>query len=520
MPSFGYQLASRWTDTAIDGSGLVQGDATNLTWSFAPDGTQINSGGTSSLISFLDHEFGAGPGGTDYSQRPWFTFFDRSFERWSEVSGLSVTYEPNDDGLLQGSFLIPGFVGVRGDVRIAGKFIDGPSGVLAFNSLPSSGGDMTFDVADGEFFAEPLFSNRGFRNVIMHELGHGVGILHVESDDAAFLLEPFADTTFDGPQLDDILAAQRWYGDIFEKGNGNDTAPNATSLGHIDDGLTAMIGRDALSTAVFTTATDFVSIDGINDIDYFSFEIDSPALIDVSLIPLGPTYLEGPQGGDQFDYDTSRFNNLSVQLFDKDGVTQLAVDNSGGLGEPDGFSGILAPSPGTYFVRVQGEIDDIQLFELGVTITEQAPDVDFNDDGLVDCADIDALVSQIATLGADEAFDLTGDGNVDGEDLDQWLADAGSANGLGGAFLPGDATLDGSVDPSDFDAWNQSKFTQQASWCNGDFNADGAIDLSDLHIWNENRGQSTVAASVPEPTGLALGWLALALIVVRARKKI
>ena len=50
-------------------------------------------------------------------------------------------------------------------------------------------------------------------------------------DNAGFLIEPILSTSFDGPQLDDVLAIQRLYGDAYEKNGGNDTFSVATSLG-------------------------------------------------------------------------------------------------------------------------------------------------------------------------------------------------------------------------------------------------------------------------------------------------
>ena len=78
---------------------------------------------------------------------------------------------------------------------------------------------------------------------------------------------------------------------------------------------------------------------------------------------------------------------------------------------------------------------------------------------LYDCQDIDSLVAQIAGGSDDAAFDLTGDSLVDLDDLTAWLAEAGAVNlPSGNAYLLGDATLDGTVDVSDFNAWNSSKF--------------------------------------------------------------
>ncbi len=109
---------------------------------------------------------------------------------------------------------------------------------------------------------------------------------------------------------------------------------------------------------------------------------------------------------------------------------------------------------------------------------------------------------EIATAGGDLLFDLTGDGSVDTADLDQWLADAGMFNGLGGAYLPGDANLDGAVDVADFNVWNSNRLTFTPSWCQGDFNADGAIDVADFNRWNSFRFSFSGAGVVPEPQSL------------------
>ncbi len=195
-------VVNRWGRTATDGTGLVQGQPTTLTWGIVPDGTAIPStGGTSTAIAALDAVFGAGPGGSDLTQRPWFTQFETSFGRWAELSGLSYVYEPSDDGASHGSAL--GALGVRADLRIAADFVDGLNGTLAFNAFPNNG-DMVLDTADMVQFGNPNQDYRFFKNTIMHEHGHGQGLAHVESG-ARFLMEPFLDTTIFGPQFDDVL---------------------------------------------------------------------------------------------------------------------------------------------------------------------------------------------------------------------------------------------------------------------------------------------------------------------------
>ena len=517
-----YRRGARWTTTASHGTTSL-GDPVLLTWGFVEDGTVTNGsgGGTSDLINFLDTIHGAGPGGSDYTQRPWFEFFEESFERWGELSGLDYIYEPNDDGRNHSGF--QGQLGVRADVRIAGKFIDGSGGVLAFNSFPTNG-DMTLDTGDTGFYSSSLGNFRRIRNVIMHEHGHGHGMNHVESNNARFLMEPFIQTNFYGPQFDDILAAHRGYGDFYEKSNdrnGNDTIALATPLGTIQDGETAALGMDADSSFFIAQADiDFVSIDDNSDTDFFSFTVNSAAEIDVSVLPVGPTYNEGPQGGQQNPYVTSEFSNLNVALFDSS-QTLLASDNSGGLGEADTLDAIAVSEPGEYFVRVQGTANQVQMYQLQVSVTETMTmiDGDFDDNGIYDCADVNALTTDIAGSGTPETFDLTGDGNVDAEDLDAWLAEAGAANlDSGGAYIDGDANLDGSVDTSDFNAWNANKFTNVAHWCDGDFNADGVIDGSDFNVWNTNKFTSSGTAAVPEANAAAMFSILGSAFLLMARR--
>ena len=137
---------------------------------------------------------------------------------------------------------------------------------------------------------------------------------------------------------------------------------------------------------------------------------------------------------------------------------------------------------------------------------------DFNGDGQWDCGDIDALVAEIAAGTNDSVFDMNGDGNVDMQDVTDsdlgWLVVGGLNNPSetgGFPFLSGDGNLDGSVDASDFNIWNSSKFTSTAAWCGGDYNADGSVDASDFNVWNGNKFRSSFDAQVvPEPSSVSL----------------
>ncbi|MEM8679961.1 MAG: hypothetical protein AAGF97_11460 [Planctomycetota bacterium] len=212
-------------------------------------------------------------------------------------------------------------------------------------------------------------------------------------------------------------------------------------------------------------------------------------------------------------------------------------DNDGNLATP--------PADGVYLLAMQLRMDGFETSDpfyvvwgtLGTSVAaleqaavpwvEQREDTltsmlgDFNFDGEWDELDIDALVAAIADPGSDLAFDMNGDGQLNGLDItdanDGWLAVAGANNTdvTGGqAYLVGDANLDGAVDGQDFVAWNTSKFTATAAWSSGDFNASGTVDGQDFVAWNGNKFTSVGDLAVPEPQ-FALGLLLTCLPLVR-----
>ncbi len=227
---------------------------------------------------------------------------------------------------------------------------------------------------------------------------------------------------------------------------------------------------------------------------------------------------------DDFDVDPN-----NAQTLTRDGIFTWEVGDSFSIGSSE----VGVPLEFRIGMRESGAELDALVFHLdgGLNATEldalfslDCP-IDFNDDGLLDCSDLDALISQIATDSNEAAFDLDGDGDVNHADLTVWLADAGELLlGTGHAFLPGDANLDGVVNAIDFDSWNANRFTALAAWCRGDFNADGFVDVSDFNIWKANDGLSSYPSSdllaVPEPAGsdqILLGVLLLCSLARRLR---
>ena len=343
----------RWSATSTNGGGLQRGDPTTIRYSFIPDGTFIGNlfgegNGTSSLFSNMNGAFG--------NPTVWQGVVQSAFDRWGELTGVTYVFEPNDDGAPFGNS--GGIIGVRGDVRIAMKFIDGGSGILAANFFPNNG-DMVLDSADTGFFASPAQNYRRLFNVIAHEHGHGLGIEHVCPINTTKLMEPTYTSVFNGPQLDDILAGQRLYGDANEP---NDNTASATDLGTLTDGLTNVTTQ---------------SIDGTSDTDYFRFGVASPKFVTISLVPTGSNYLEGPQLGSGncssgTSYNPTNNRNLALYLFNSAGTALIQFAFAAPAGQPEVLTSV--PLDGDYVVRVIGTgADTIQPYRLEFDVVDNGP---------------------------------------------------------------------------------------------------------------------------------------------------
>ena len=152
--------------------------------------------------------------------------------------------------------------------------------------------------------------------------------------------------------------------------------------------------------------------------------------------------------------------------------------------------------------------------------SEYVPDVglrcDFDEDGVCDINDMDALTLEVANAPAnpDPIFNLDDDPNgvVGAADQDRWLELAGEANGFSGPYLRGDANLDGRVDAGDLNIiainWNSS----QNRWSEGNVVGSGvaADDLNALALnWQSETPLAASQIAVPEPNCLYLALLVM-----------
>lgn len=352
MPAGEYQFpdSNRWYRTATNGSGLGQGDPTTLTWSVIPDGTPIPSysgepASPSNLRAFLTGIYG--------DEATWLAVLQQVMNRWGELTGVSYVYQPTDDGA---SFVgSAGALGARGDVRLGGHTIDGNSGILAYNFYPDVG-DMVLDTGDS-FYTNTASNSLRLRNVVAHEHGHGLGLQHCCPINQTKLMEPYYSGAFDGPQHDDILAANRGYGDAAE---------------HNDDPATAF----PLGTPSGPLAIDNLSIDDDADIDDYSVTVGSGVSLSVTVAPTGSTYLSGPQNPNGSCSAGTPFNSLaihdlSIRVLDTNGTTVLAFADANGVGLPESLQSVPLPSgPGTYFVEPAGDATNgPQLYRLELSVS-------------------------------------------------------------------------------------------------------------------------------------------------------
>ena len=260
-------------------------------------------------------------------------------------------------------------------------------------------------------------------------------------------MEPVINFSIDGPQLDDIRGIQGMYGDALEKSNGglgNGTTARATNLGSLTIGGTLAIGSDAIGDqAVSPAETDFVSIANAGDVDFFSFTVAAPTVLDATLTPLGGIFNQGVQGGVQSSFNANARNNLALSIFAPNGTTLLGTANLTGAGGVESLSNINLAAAGTYYARISGADDNVQLYQLQLAAAAFATVLtgDYNLDGIVSAADYSVWRNSLGAIGENLAADGNGNGRVDAADYALWKSNFGMSAGSGSGGLAGGGSV-------------------------------------------------------------------------------
>jgi len=397
--------SGHWSRTATDGSGQgVQGLGVTVTWSVAGDGTPVPGvGGSlnqpSDMRAWLAGLYGGSASGPAEEQ-PWFPLFEECFDQLSAQCGVRFVYEPNDDGRsFIGTLSGAGEIGTRGDIRIGGRPLDGPSGTLAFAYAPNYG-EVILDTDDSYF---DVLSSNSIRllNVLTHELGHAMGLDHVCPINRTKLMEPFLSSAFRGTRFDEWQSLQRQYGDPLEvEGTirDNDSAENARDLG---------------LAAGSASAWEWLSLDDNGDLDWFSIDAAGTQQLRVRVEPADEVYLEGPQNFDDScgggtSFDASSQQNLALEVRAADGTTILAAADANGPGGAEELPGLWLEEAGRHYIRVAGATANAaQLYRLEVELGAVRPPVDLRLDGMELVAESNAGGNGLPDPGETVRMDFT-----------------------------------------------------------------------------------------------------------------
>lgn len=398
----GYDPNDRYfADASWNGGANAVGFPISRTYSF-PSDTLGGIGGGATSQNVLNARFVAWFGSVAEGQDKMREVFDR----WETLAGVNYT-QINDDNASFGS---SGSAG-RGDIRIVSINIDGPGGTLAFNFFPNNG-DMVIDSSENYQSATNNF--RFFRNVAAHENGHGMGLAHSCPQNGTKLMEPAANTNFDGPQHDDIRGMQRNYGDNLEPNESTGASPN---LGQI--GASFVLTDRSIDNGPGNFFPE--------DVDFYRFVLPTAGVVDVRVIPVGFVYNNAQQSGgcpQGVAINSATIHNLGFELRDTNGTTVLATVNSAAAGSTESLVDFPVPAGGTYFLRVFATTNtsDIQLYRLEMNFAGVGCPGDANGDNTVDFSDLNIVIFQFNSTGVGLIGDLNDDGIVDFSDLNLVLS--------------------------------------------------------------------------------------------------
>ena len=159
-------------------------------------------------------------------------------------------------------------------------------------------------------------------------------------------------------------ALHRLYGDKYERNGGNNTPATATDLGRIQG--CKSLGTDAATLLLGSTATEFLSVDGTNDVDCFHFSSGQPSALSVRVVPHGPDYDYCAEGDQRVKFNASRQSDLRFRLLNAKGSVLQQVNHTG-IGQAEN-PGTPVPA-GDYYLRLSGTEDRARMYRLDLSVS-------------------------------------------------------------------------------------------------------------------------------------------------------
>jgi len=158
-------------------------------------------------------------------------------------------------------------------------------------------------------------------------------------------------------------------------------------------------------------------------------------------------------------------------------------------------------------------------FKNPLTPTSVAVPGDFDADGQLSAADIDALSAQVRAGSNNAAYDLNADSKVNDDDRQVWIVNLKKT-------YSGDANLDLQFDSGDFvEVFQKGKYETggAAGWGEGDWNGDALFDSGDFvsafQMGGYEKGPRAAVAAVPEPASFSMMVLAGLALAGLARRR-
>lgn len=159
---------------------------------------------------------------------------ENAFDSWASVAGLSFNYlEYSYENLQDGN------VGNDPDILLGGLNWDGPGDTLAFAFYPNQGwlgGNAYFDWE--EDWRTDGTGGYDFESVVLHELGHSLGLDHSPVSDS--VMYPYYTGIIRALTADDIAGMQELYGSAF--GWEGNPVPEPTTMLLLGSGFLGLVG--------------------------------------------------------------------------------------------------------------------------------------------------------------------------------------------------------------------------------------------------------------------------------------
>jgi hypothetical protein len=215
-----------------------------ITYSFAPDGTNVGGDSSNLLATMASRGF---------STANWQAQFAKAAAVWQAVTGINFA-QVSDDGSAFGTSGDQQGDPRFGDIRIGGDSLG--QGVLgaAFFPPPLNGGTLAGDIIISSNVAWQIDNDYDLETVAIHEIGHALGLDH--STIASADLYAAYNSMKQSLSSDDTQGIQSIYGarpqDAYDASGSNNTA---TTADDITPRLNAQ-GTAAIASLDITTACD------------------------------------------------------------------------------------------------------------------------------------------------------------------------------------------------------------------------------------------------------------------------